>query len=156
MREKSIIEKISKPVLPMVLVILVAFMAIQVFTRYVLNDPTGWTDEASSIALVYLTFLGSAMVVKRKQAFRITFIRDKIKGTRGGIVIEKTIKLLEIAFLIIAILYSIPLMIQLWNQDTAALRIPKSWVALAVPLGLIGMLGRLLWEFKNFGREEED
>ena len=156
MREKSLIEKASRPVLTLVMVALVAFMTIQVFTRYVLNDPTGWTDEASSMGLVYLTFFGSALVVKRGQTFRITIIQDRIQGTRTGRVIEKTIKLLEIVFIIVAICYSIPLMAQLWNQNTAALRIPKSWVALAVPLGLIGMLARLLWELKNYGRKEKD
>jgi len=123
---------------------IVVFMSLQVFTRYVLNDPTGWTDEASSAALVYLTFLGVPLVAQRGEGLRFEFLRKRLIRTGWGRAIDRGIKVLEIIFILVAILYSFPLMYDLRHQYTSALQIAKSWVALAVPLGLIGLLIRLI------------
>src|SRR5207245_5510697 len=37
----------------------------QVFTRYVLNDAAGWTEEIARYLLVAVTFLFGAMAVRR-------------------------------------------------------------------------------------------
>jgi TRAP-type C4-dicarboxylate transport system permease small subunit len=42
------------------LLITVALNVLQVFTRYVLNDPLFWTEEMIRYATVWLTFIGAA------------------------------------------------------------------------------------------------
>jgi TRAP-type C4-dicarboxylate transport system permease small subunit len=49
---------------------LAAFL-IQVFTRYVLNDPASWTLEVCSITYVWIVFFASALIVDQRQ--HITF-----------------------------------------------------------------------------------
>jgi TRAP-type C4-dicarboxylate transport system permease small subunit len=51
-------------------IMLGAFL-IQVFTRYVLNDPASWTLEVCSIAYVWIVFFASAVIVDQRQ--HITF-----------------------------------------------------------------------------------
>ncbi len=49
----------------------------QVFTRYVLNDAAGWTEEIARYLLVAVTFLGGAMAVRRNthiQVVRAAFL----------------------------------------------------------------------------------
>jgi TRAP-type C4-dicarboxylate transport system permease small subunit len=49
---------------------LAAFL-VQVFTRYILNDPASWTLEVCSIAYVWIVFFASATIVHPRQ--HITF-----------------------------------------------------------------------------------
>jgi TRAP-type C4-dicarboxylate transport system permease small subunit len=51
-------------------IMLGAFL-VQVFTRYVLNDPASWTLEVCSIAYVWIVFFASAVIVDQRQ--HITF-----------------------------------------------------------------------------------
>src|SRR6266853_5845385 len=45
--------------------ILAVVVFYQVFTRYVLNDAAGWTEEIARYLLIAVTFLGGAMAVRR-------------------------------------------------------------------------------------------
>ena len=47
-------------------IMLGAFL-IQVFTRYVLDDPASWTLEVCSIAYVWIVFFASAVIVDQRQ-----------------------------------------------------------------------------------------
>src|SRR5690606_7529286 len=41
-------------------------LSIQVFGRYVFQNPPGWTEELARVAFVYATFFGAALAVARK------------------------------------------------------------------------------------------
>src|SRR5258707_14208658 len=46
----------------------------QVFTRYVLNDAAGWTEEIARYLLIAVTFLGGAMAVRRNTHIPVDFV----------------------------------------------------------------------------------
>ena len=46
--------------------ILAFVVFLQFFTRYVLNDSLGWTEEIARFLLIVVTFLGGVMVVRRQ------------------------------------------------------------------------------------------
>lgn len=64
------------------------FVLLQVFTRYVLSDPLAWTDEAARFSLVWLTFLGAAFVMGRRQHIAIDML-----ATAFGVRVEKVFTL---------------------------------------------------------------
>ena len=45
--------------------VLIIVVAGQFFTRYVMNDSLGWTEEVARYCLIALTFLGSAICVRK-------------------------------------------------------------------------------------------
>src|SRR5260221_4262191 len=46
----------------------------QVFTRYVMNDAAGWTEEIARYLLIAVTFLGGAMAVRRGTPIHVEFV----------------------------------------------------------------------------------
>lgn len=67
-----------------VLVVLIVLVAMQFFTRYVLNDSLGWTEEIASYCLIVLCFLGGVSCVRKGKHIFLEFFyryipRNKIK-----------------------------------------------------------------------------
>ncbi|MEQ1649997.1 MAG: TRAP transporter small permease [Hyphomicrobiaceae bacterium] len=51
---------------------------LQFFTRYVLNDSYGWTEEIAIYCLVAVVFLGSVMCVRLSRHIHVDFLYRKI------------------------------------------------------------------------------
>jgi TRAP-type C4-dicarboxylate transport system permease small subunit len=111
----------------------------QVICRYVLNNPLSWSEELSRYLIIWLTFVGASLGVRRK----------------GHIAIEVFIKLLPRTFqrvchLMAEILVILFLAVLVWQGSkvvavtmvfrSTALSIPQGYVFLAVPVGSAIML----------------
>lgn len=59
-----------------VLAFIVMFCAfiLQIFTRYVLNNPLGWTTELSMIAFLWMAFWGAGLVVRERDHVRFDLL----------------------------------------------------------------------------------
>jgi TRAP-type C4-dicarboxylate transport system permease small subunit len=58
---------------------------VQVFTRYVMNDPASWTLEVCSIAYVWIVFFASAVVVDPRQHITFDMIYKSVNPRRRRI-----------------------------------------------------------------------
>ena len=58
------------------LVLLIVIFGWLVFGRYVLNSTPTWVEQASLLIVVYVTFLGAAVGVRRGGHLSIDFIRE--------------------------------------------------------------------------------
>lgn len=69
---------------------------VQFFTRYVLNDSIGWTEEIARYLLVAVTFAGSAVAVRRNTHISVEFFYRYLpcKGARA---MSAVVDLLRIA-----------------------------------------------------------
>ena len=52
---------------------------LQVLSRYVLEAPLPWTEELARFLLVWVAFLGSASVARRKMHIAVEFFSNKFK-----------------------------------------------------------------------------
>ena len=52
---------------------LAAIVFYQVFTRYVMNDPAGWTEEIARYFLVAIVFIGAAMSVRKNNHIQVDY-----------------------------------------------------------------------------------
>ena len=64
--------------------ILLSFMTIlvliQVFTRFVLNNPVAFTEELVRYSLIWTGFIGAAYAFSTREHMSLTLIRDKFTG----------------------------------------------------------------------------
>jgi len=65
------LRRVAELISALLFAAMLAAFLIQVFTRYVLNDPASWTLEVCSITYVWIVFLASALIVDQRQ--HITF-----------------------------------------------------------------------------------
>ncbi len=65
------LRRVAELIAALLFAVMLGAFLIQVFTRYVLNDPASWTLEVCSIAYVWIVFFASATIVDQRR--HITF-----------------------------------------------------------------------------------
>ena len=63
--------------------VMCACVFLQFFTRYVLNDSFGWTEEIAIFCLVGVVFLGSVMCVRLTRHIHVDFLYRYLPGAAG-------------------------------------------------------------------------
>jgi TRAP-type C4-dicarboxylate transport system permease small subunit len=102
----------------------------QVFTRYVLASPSGYTDEAARYLLVWVGLLGAAYAAGRRLHLAVDLLPRKLEGrARGvlGLVIDLLIGLFALLVMVFggARLVALTLLLE---QRSAALGVPLGYV----------------------------
>ncbi len=77
----DIASKILKWCCVAIAALLVLFVGIQVFARYVLRHPTSWSEAVMQIMFIWLTLFGAAVVVREKSSLYVDLVQSKLKGT---------------------------------------------------------------------------
>ncbi|MEN8191692.1 MAG: TRAP transporter small permease [Bacteroidota bacterium] len=121
-------------------IILMALMVLnvlwQVFTRFIMNDPSSFTDELARYLLIWLGLLGAAYVTGQNMHLAIDYLlnktRPKLKRNLEY-VIHTSIFLFALFVLVIGGLNLVSLTLYL-EQISAALQIQLGWVYTVVPL----------------------
>ena len=120
----------------MLLAAMVLNVSWQVFTRFVLSDPSSYTEELARYLLIWIGLIGAAYASGRGLHLAIDLLPSRLAG-RSGRGLAITIKLCVTAFavgvLVVGGLQLVRLTLSL-GQTSAALRIPIGWVYMALPL----------------------
>ncbi|MBS6739019.1 MAG: TRAP transporter small permease [Enterobacteriaceae bacterium] len=139
----------------MVMSVLVICVVWQVFSRYVLNQPSTSTDELARFLMIWVGLLGAAYTVgtqrhlsidllsmalqPRKQALLTIVVNLLIFLFSGGVIVTGGMKLIGKTLAT--------------NQVSAAMQIPMGYVYLILPLTGIVMMFYALW-FINVGMDK--
>jgi len=122
------------------MVIMLGAIAAGVFFRYFLKSPLTWSDELAIFMLVWVTFIGGSMSIKRQQAAAVTLLYDRLSP-----MIRKMILIVGFALTTIFSLYVAYLSFN-WimapsvsMQMSPSLGITKFYVYLAIPVGFFCM-----------------
>ncbi|XOV94705.1 MAG: TRAP transporter small permease [Bacteroidota bacterium] len=136
---KEIRNKIDKG-LEVFLSFLMGFMILnvlwQVFSRYVLGEPSSFTDELARYLLIWIGLLGSAYASGKGLHLAMSLFHDKLKDKskiRLEIVLESLIILFSFGFLIVGGIRLVYLTFLL-GQISAALELPLGYVYLIIPV----------------------
>lgn len=132
-------EKFNKS-LEILLVILMSVLVLdvlwQVFSRYILNSPSSFTDELAGYLLIWVSLLGAAYVAGRKEHLAIDILLRKSPPERQ--------KKLMLSIEIIIFLFALLVMVVgggwlvytrfILDVKSAALQLPLGYVYVVLPL----------------------
>ncbi|MFC0295911.1 TRAP transporter small permease [Geobacillus jurassicus] len=148
-----VIEKVLAVIL---CVIMLVSLSLGVVYRYVLSSPLTWAEEVSIFSLVWLTFIGGSMSLKRKEYAAITIVMDKLQG-------KAKIWLLGLSFFIVFVfvLYIFYLAFKWISSPTImlqysnAMRLPMIIPYLSVPVSFLFMIVHSLDLLLNHGLQRK-
>ena len=133
---------------------------IQVFTRYVLNDPAIFTEEASRFAIIWLSLLGTAYACGRLEHMAYSMFPDKLSGAKLSAHM-RSVALLVLIFALGVMVYGGSRLVMRalqFEQLSATLSVPMGYVYLCIPIsGVITAYYQILILLKpdNFKAADE-
>lgn len=88
-----------------VMLALLGDVLLQVITRYIFNNPLGWTEEIARYLLMILTFVGCPIAVRKNSNISLDFIYTKLSDRLKNVFsIFKSV--VELAFYIMGTIFS--------------------------------------------------
>src|ERR1700716_2062563 len=123
--------------------IMAAIVFYQVYTRYVLSDSAGWTEEIARYFLVAVVFIGAAMSVRKNNHIQVDYFYRLMPKALGR-VLSTCVDLVRCVFLAYATwLTWLPLQ-RIASQPMAVVELPIGWVFSAMMFGFFLMFLRSL------------
>ncbi len=122
-----------KHVLVLLMSVLVIDVCWQVFSRYVLQDPSSFTDELARYLLIWLSLLGAAYVTGKDEHIAIDLLSKKMNSTANVILKNSLVLFFSLSVLVFGGIYLVTTMLAL-QQLSATLQIPMGYIYLVIPL----------------------
>lgn len=148
-KRNSILELTLKWILIILMGALVVDVIWQVFSRFILNNPSSYTEELATFLLIWVALLGSAYALKKKAHLGIDLMTNNLK-TKNRAVFEIIISFIIIkivaAVFIIGGIRLVYITLKL-NQTSPALQIKMGYIYLAMPLAGFLMVYYMIVEF---------
>ncbi|QFT64418.1 TRAP transporter small permease [Roseivivax sp. THAF30] len=134
---------------------------IQVFMRYVMNSPVGWTVEVCVIAWLWILLWGQSVSAEERDEIRFDILYGSVSSE-----VRRWFRIVFSVLLVGIYAWSLP---ALWDfvtfmkiQETSYLDIPFSWVYSVAIIFSVATILRYLWIFwgaargTNTGLDAED
>ena len=113
-------------------------VAFQVLTRYVLQHPAAWPEEAARYLFVWVALLGGALGVDRGVHFSLDLLTSRFPN-RVASRLAAGIDLACAAFAALLAWHGATLAWRVREQPSAALEIPMTWPYAAIPVAALLM-----------------
>ena len=115
----------------------------QVFTRYFLGDPAGWTEEIARYFLVAVVFIGASMSVRKNNHIQVD-VFYRFMPPRLARIMSLAVDVIRICFFGYAAWLNWQLLDRIGSQRMAIVELPMGWVFGAMLFGFILMFFRSL------------
>ncbi len=135
---KLFTEKFYTIILALSLFGIVISVLLQVFFRYLLNNPLIWTDEFSRLSFCWFTFMGSALASHDDKHLEVNFFYNKFSDP-----VKRTVNIFNHLLIFIfscLLLYAtfIQIIIEK-NIRSASTRMPMVFFTIPIFIGFIGI-----------------
>lgn len=117
-----------------------------VFSRYVFNSPFSWADELARLLLIWLTFFGGAVALKRHSHMNLEAVVKLFKPAPQKILGNFTL-IIEFCFLLFLTVKGYELMQVRMNEPSPALLMSMAWFIAPIPLSAMIMLLYIIRDF---------
>ncbi|MEP6608388.1 MAG: TRAP transporter small permease [Burkholderiaceae bacterium] len=123
-----------KAVLFVLMLVLLALIILQVFSRYILQASLPWTEEIARMVIVWAVMLAAAVATERGEHYVITVLFDQFRGAlRQSILIGTSA--IALVFLAVMVRAGIEYTAANMNTTYVATQLSRGWVYLALPIG---------------------
>lgn len=158
----KILNKIIEYILAALVFVMVVGCFWQIFTRFVMNNPSQWTEEFLRYALIWLTMLGVPYAYGKEKHLAIGFLTNTF--TEKGSLLDKIF--IEIVVLALSIFVMTAggymVVVNAAGQVSPALHLPMQFYYLGIPIcGVLMILYstqrliRFVKEFAAMKKEEK-
>ncbi len=152
-------EKLLKILLIILMALLVVNVTWQVVTRFILPEPSSFTEELSRFVLIWIGLLGSALAYKARMHLGVDILTNKLEGNRK-LIADISVHLCAALFAILVLLIGGSNLVQVTfelKQVSASLGVKMGYVYLALPIsGVLIMLYSLsfiIQDIQAFGAQ---
>ncbi|MCC7271443.1 MAG: TRAP transporter small permease [Alphaproteobacteria bacterium] len=115
----------------------------QFFTRYILNDSLAWTEEVARYLLMWVTFIGAAVPMRRRTHIAVEVLHQFLPE-RLVRPLRAAIDAVTLGFLGCLAWFSILILERMQIQRMTIIDLPMSWVYGGIAVGVFIMLLRAL------------
>jgi len=136
MKFRKAIDKILGRLVVIIMGVLVLDVLWQVASRYILKDPSSFTDELAGFLLIWVGLFGAAYASGKKQHLAINILQQKINPDKKkylDFIINTIVALFALIVLIIGGSNLVYITLKL-NQISSALEIPLGYVYIVLPI----------------------
>lgn len=133
---KLILDKILGSLLVFLMAVMVTAVSWQVFSRYILQASSSFTEEIARYLLIWIGILGAAYVAGQQQHLSIDILAPKL-SPKNRIRLRMGINLLIIFFCLLVLVIggsNLVYLNYLLGQTSAALNIPLGAVYTVIPI----------------------
>ncbi|RMH49340.1 MAG: TRAP transporter small permease [Bacteroidetes bacterium] len=136
LRLKAAVDRVLAGFLVVLMAVMTLNVLWQVFTRFILGDPSAFTDELSRYLLIWLGVLGAGYGVGQRIHLAIDLFPRKQTGARRiytDLFIESIVLLFAVAVMIVGGTQLVYVTLAL-EQTSAALQVPLGYVYIVLPV----------------------
>ena len=126
---------------------------LQFFTRYVLNDSLAWTEEIARYGLMWVVFIGGAMVTRRNTHIAVELVANIMKPGLARIVLLASVDGVKLGFLGLLAYFSVTIIERMHMQRMTVFDLPMSLVYGGVAFGCFLMFARQIAVFLRNARD---
>ena len=128
------------------IIAMMAAMACMVFANVVLRYASGhsilWVEEASRYLMIWLTFVGSGLVLRYGGHIGIETLQERLPA--HGPLLRALIVVLLLVFFVAMVWLGTVYASRTWSQTTPVMQLPVGSVYLAMPIGFALLIVHLL------------
>jgi len=156
---KKVLDRSLEVLVMVVVAVLVVDVLWQVFTRFILKNPSTWTEELAIFMLIWVSLLGAAVALNRGAHLGIDYFVGKLspqKRLYTEIFVFLCVSAFSLTVMVIGGIDLVSSTLKL-EQVSPALGVRVGYVYLAVPISglflvlysVIGLIERLVQLFKG-------
>lgn len=131
-----IVDAALRALLVALVVALVASVSWQVLSRYLLADPSPWTEELARFLLIWIGMLGAGLAFRQRAHLGLELLPRKLAGAPAALLRYFTLLVVALFAALVLIAGGGNLVSLTWElrQYSAVLGIPIAWVYAVIPL----------------------
>lgn len=127
------LNSVLRAIVGLLIVALVVSVAMGVFFRYGLKQSLYWATEVPNVLLIWIVFLASVVAFYEKRHIAFEAVAERLPPAASR-VLKIVSELLVLAFLLFLTWYGWQIVIQAMTSLSDALKIPRGYFYLCVPI----------------------